>query len=224
MSKRVKKHTRVKNKNKINKDNRERYNTDLKYKKRINENNLKYRRKNKDKINAKNRKTRKENKEKYNIYVREYRVKNHERVLKNQRDWILKNIKKVRLYKKKYRDRNKKRALEYCKTKRKNDIVFKLKGNLRHRINMALRGACKSKGTMELIGCDILKLKRHLESKFLENMSWENYGLYGWHVDHIIPCDYFNLSLPEEQKKCFNYANLQPLWAMDNLKKSSKIL
>jgi hypothetical protein len=55
-------------------------------------------------------------------------------------------------------------------------------------------------------------------------MSWENHGTYGWHIDHIIPCDAFDFTKIEEQKKCFHYTNLQPLWREDNLKKSNKIL
>lgn len=70
---------------------------------------------------------------------------------------------------------------------------------------------------MELVGCSIDKLKQHLESKFTEGMSWDNYG--DWHVDHIKPCASFDLSDPEQQRLCFNYKNLQPLWAADNLSK-----
>ena len=54
-------------------------------------------------------------------------------------------------------------------------------------------------------------------------MTWKNWGVKGWHLDHIIPCASFDLSLPEEQKKCFHYTNLQPLWAEDNLSKGSKL-
>jgi len=61
-----------------------------------------------------------------------------------------------------------------------------------------------------------------LETKFLEGMDWDNYGIYGWHIDHIKPCSLFNLENIEEQKKCFHYTNLQPLWAIDNLKKGNK--
>ena len=52
-------------------------------------------------------------------------------------------------------------------------------------------------------------------------MSWENYGK--WHIDHIIPCNIFDLTIPSQQEECFNWKNLQPLWAADNLRKGSKI-
>jgi hypothetical protein len=41
----------------------------------------------------------------------------------------------------------------------------------------------------ELLGCDILFFRKYLEKLFQEGMNWENYG--EWHVDHIIPIDYF---------------------------------
>lgn len=48
-------------------------------------------------------------------------------------------------------------------------------------------------------------------------MNWENYGYYGWHVDHIQPCNTFDLTKPEELKQAFNYKNLRPLWWNENL-------
>lgn len=54
-------------------------------------------------------------------------------------------------------------------------------------------------------------------------MSWDNYGRGGrkWQIDHIKPCAYFDLTKPEDQRKCFHYSNLQPLWQKDNLEKRS---
>jgi hypothetical protein len=89
------------------------------------------------------------------------------------------------------------------------------------RINISLKHNRKSLKTEILIGCSISKLKIYLESKFIEGMSWHNREL--WHIDHIIPCDSFDLSNPDQQKKCFHYTNLQPLWKEDNLKKSNKL-
>tara|TARA_R110000751_G_scaffold131998_3_gene234420 strand:- start:438 stop:656 length:219 start_codon:yes stop_codon:yes gene_type:complete len=68
----------------------------------------------------------------------------------------------------------------------------------------------------------------HLEDQFQDGMSWENYGrpngdyLEGWHIDHIKPCALFNLEDASQQKECFHYTNLQPLWAEDNLSKGDK--
>jgi len=44
-----------------------------------------------------------------------------------------------------------------------------------------------------------------------------------WHIDHIVPCTVFDLKNLNEQKKCFHYTNLQPLWAIDNIKKGNRI-
>ena len=44
-------------------------------------------------------------------------------------------------------------------------------------------------------------------------MTWENRGKEGWHLDHIVPCAYFDLSDLSQQKICFHYTNIQPLWA-----------
>ena len=59
----------------------------------------------------------------------------------------------------------------------------------------------------------------YLDAKFTDGMSWENHG--EWHIDHILPCASFNLLIEDEQRKCFHYTNLQPLWAKDNLSKAA---
>ena len=76
--------------------------------------------------------------------------------------------------------------------------------------------------TIKLLGCNINELRFYLEGKFIDGMSWDNYG--EWHIDHIRPCASFDLTDPEQQKKCFHYTNLQPLWAEDNLSKGDKII
>jgi hypothetical protein len=54
-------------------------------------------------------------------------------------------------------------------------------------------------------------------------MTWENYGPV-WHVDHIRPCASFDLTDPAQQRECFHFSNLQPLFAAENLAKGDKIL
>lgn len=156
----------------------------------------------------------------------------------------LENIEKYKEKDKKYFENNKdiirERGLEYYKNnkdiiiekatkytvkKLENDIEYKIKFNLRSRIRMAIKNQYgnKSVKTLELLGCTIDECRQYLESLFLEGMSWENYGTHGWHIDHILPCSSFDLTDIEQQKKCFNYTNLQPLWAIDNIKKGCKI-
>ena len=109
----------------------------------------------------------------------------------------------------------------YARIRRNIDFNFRLLGNLRHRVYMALKGICKSERTMKLVGCSIEELKNYLKKQFTTGMSWNNYGK--WHIDHIKPCVKFDLSKVSEQRRCFHYTNLQPLWAVDNLSKGKKI-
>ena len=98
------------------------------------------------------------------------------------------------------------------------DPAYRILLLCRSRVRLALAGRDKAASTRGLIGCDIEHLKFHIESQFTNGMTWENQG--EWHLDHIQPCASFDLTDPEQQKVCFHYTNLQPLWAEDNLKKS----
>jgi hypothetical protein len=113
-------------------------------------------------------------------------------------------------------ERNAKRRQRY-----KTDINYKILSLLRCRIHVALKGNSKSAKTRKLVGCDIPFLKQYLAEQFDEGMSWENHG--EWEIDHIMPCASFDMSDPLQQSECFNYKNLQPLWAEDNNSKSDKI-
>lgn len=114
------------------------------------------------------------------------------------------------------------KALKRSNQRRKSDLDYRLRGNLRHRVWLALRGHVKSNYTLILIGCSVEKLKRHLEAQFTNGMSWGNYGFKGWHVDHVKPCASFDLRDTRQQSECFHYTNLQPLWAEDNFRKPRK--
>lgn len=119
-----------------------------------------------------------------------------------------------------YRPRQKEHRNRRARERRKNNINFKIADTLRRRINSALRKGKKQNHTLDLIGCSIEYLISCLENKFLGGMSWENYGTV-WEIDHIRPCASFDLSDINQQKECFNYKNLQPLFSRDNRIKSS---
>ena len=121
------------------------------------------------------------------------------------------------------REWNKKNSKRIYQQRRKRPYE-KLASVIRARIYDVLKNGYKSERTEKLIGITIKELKVYLEKMFLPGMTWENYGFYGWHIDHKIPLSSFDLTKAEEQKKAFHYTNLQPLWAKDNLHKHSKIL
>jgi hypothetical protein len=152
------------------------------------------------------RKNHKVNMEKYN---KNYNKKYKKEIISKQKNYYKNNKKRVNEYNRKYK--------KYRKSK---DPIYKISYYLRSRIWHVLKGKQKSQSTIKLLGCSIEQLKKHLEKKFTKGMSFSNYGK--WHIDHIRPCVRFDLSKPSEQAKCFNYTNLQPLWAKENLSKGEK--
>ena len=111
------------------------------------------------------------------------------------------------------------------KERKKADPLFRLVSILRGRMYGAIKRGKGKKAfkSMELLGCTPEEARIYLEKQFKPGMSWDNHGMYGWHIDHIIPIASFNLLDPEQQKKAFHYTNLQPLWAAENIAKSDKI-
>lgn len=116
----------------------------------------------------------------------------------------------------------KRAALEMRRVK--TNLHHRIKRSLARRIRCALKDGCKSARTIDLVGCDITFFQKWIEHQFWNGMSWGNYSLKGWHIDHIRPCASFDLTNPEEQRKCFHWTNLQPLWSTHNASKRHTII
>jgi len=173
---------------------------------------------------------RKEALRKYNQNkARRHYHKNKERRKESSRLWKKRNPEYAANYSRQYlkdnRDKINEFAKKYIKIRRKIDVNFRFALQIRGRIRQALKTqrSYKTNTTFKLIGCNLAELKNHLEALFTEGMAWDNYGYSGWQIDHIIPCASFDLTDPEQQKVCFHFSNLQPLWAEDNLKKGAKV-
>lgn len=184
--------------------------------------------KNKVKISKKMKKYYKQNKKHTIKRVLQYAKIHSSQIAKYQKRYRIKNSENIKVkrekYFKEYRIRNRKkitiRNVNYSRKRRKNDINYKLTDNLRRRFNKAVERESKNTSIIKLLNCTISELKQYLQKQFTKGMTWENYGK--WHIDHIKPCASFNLSKSKQQEKCFNYTNLQPLWAKDNLKKGDR--
>ena len=170
-------------------------------------------------------------------YLKEYRKIHKTEIKQKQKEWYIKNKIKILIkvknryrknrksilkYKKEYGLKHRDRINKYLIEKRKINIEFRILCNLRKRLWKVLKQNSKKSRTLELLGCSIRQLREHLQSQFRPGMTWDNQGK--WHIDHIRPCASFDMTRAEEQRACFNWQNLQPLWAKDNFEKSDKIL
>jgi len=185
-----------------------------------------YNDKNKDAISVKHKLYYQENCSKLKKQNKEWRNSDKGKV--KTKEYYHNNKDKNKQSAKKWQHENKEYFNNYYKNKRINDISFKITTNLRRKTNKMVKGKYKTASTKELLGCDIENLRLHMKKQFYdrstgEQMTWDNYGYYGWHIDHRLPCADFDLTDPEQQKECFHYTNLQPLWAEDNLAKSDKL-
>lgn len=174
----------------------------------------------------------KKNKKKENEYSVEYCTKNRKWISDKQKESVAKkeyskkynaknkdkNAAKTRLWRKINKDRINREAREIRRSNPKIRMIQVLRSRVRHALGRNRRSA----KTIELVGCPIEFLISYIESKFTPKMTWENHGVY-WHIDHRRPISSFDLSDPEQQKKCFHWSNLQPLEAKENMSKGAKI-
>jgi hypothetical protein len=175
-------------------------------------------------------------------YAKRYR-ENQPIILARNRDYMRRNREKVLAWRRSYfktargravrlaSDRRcVKRATAYknawAKIRRRTNMSYAIEVRLRARMGLALRkyqavpNERVRASLKELLGCTVSEARAYLQFKFLPGMSWDNREL--WHIDHIRPCASFDLTDLEQQKQCFHYTNLQPLWATDNHRKGAK--
>ena len=168
-------------------------------------------------------------------YMAEYRKNNKEKIKNLCKNWRLENKEYVKekhneymkLHPRDTTDENyKQRANERYRKRYQQDKEFKIKTNLRNRLRQAIGSKSKIGSAVKELG-GVQEAIAHLESKFHPNpitgepMSWENHGVNGWHIDHIIPLSSFDFLNPEDLKKALYYTNLQPLWSKINLTKEN---
>ena len=124
--------------------------------------------------------------------------------------WQKANPDKIRGYRRGYTSKR-------CKT----DMGFRIRKNISSRLRQLINHHDEAfkYPILDLLGCTIQEFKEHLEAQFQPGMTWDNYGVFGWHIDHIVSCWRFDLTDPEQQKQCFHYSNMQPLWREDNMAK-----
>jgi hypothetical protein len=157
-------------------------------------------------------------KEKRAIDRKRYYAKNKERIIEKQKEYRkhsknwLKDCHKI----KKNNKRNE---------RRRTDISYVINCRMSYMVYDSLRQNKNGRKWEELVGYNLGQLKRHLEKQFKKGMTWENILKGEIHIDHKIPVSVFNITSYDciDFKRCWALSNLQPMWAIDNLKKSNKL-
>ena len=171
-----------------------------------------------------------------NIGGREVSMKKYEskpetkkRKSENHKNWAEKNKEHLSKYIKEYRENNvdkiKQIKRDYERNRKARDPLYKLISNFRTAIYQVLKESNveKNKHYFDILQYTPEQLISHLENKFIDKMSWDNYG--DWHVDHKLPITHYNIQEmgDSEFMKCWSLDNLQPMWGVDNIKKSNKL-
>jgi len=190
-------------------------------KERINATVKKYRNENSEKVKARLRKYTEKNKKKIAANAKIYREKNGEKIREKQRLYYAENRKKEAIRKKKYHAATRERRNKTERDRLNSDPIYKLKRGVRHNIcgSFKRQGFTKKSKSFKILCCDYSTFLKHIESKFTEGMTLENYG--EWHLDHQIP-----LALAETEEEVIelcHYTNYQPLWKEENFSKGDAI-
>jgi len=181
----------------------------------------------KDQISSYKRQDRLKNPEKYKARAMRYHEKNKDINNKKRKQRYEKQMtnpeerERLRLAAQQWRKDNPEKWKETRKKHRHNSVCYRYSNSLRRRLNKFLNN--KNFSISSLVGCSNEEFRLYLEKQFAPGMTWENYGIDGWHIDHIIPLSSAKGDLDQLKKLC-HYTNLQPLWAEDNLKKSNRLI
>ena len=191
---------------------------------------------NKDKHKATTKAYREKHKEKLLQIAKEFAINNPEKVKKYKAEWkkrnpdvvrrhareaYYRNLQKIKDRKKEYLLNNKDKTNAYTRKRRTNPSI-RLNNNIGNQIRGLLRGKKKGSKWTDIVGYNIDDLMSRLQELFEDGMTFENYG--EWHIDHIRPIASFDFSVAplETAKECWALSNLQPLWAIENIKKGAK--
>jgi transposase-like protein len=162
-----------------------------------------------------------------------YKEQNTDTIKEKHKGWLLSNKEYISQYNKQYNIDNyekKKHSIdkwwkdnpdyhkEWKRKKYTTDIYYRIKDNLRSRFYNAVINQFKIQSVIDILGCSVEECKHYLELQFKPEMNWENHGEI-WEIDHIKPCDNFDLTNIEQQKQCFHYTNLQPLFKTSGIAK-----
>ena len=171
---------------------------------------------NREEIRTKKKEHYEANREEILAKQKEYYEANREEILSNQRTPEYRTKKNARRRTPEYRAKKNTQR----KKRRDEDLLFRVKDLLRRRVRDALKaqGAKKFTRTMDLIGCSPEFLTKRLEKQIKPGTKREDY-----HVDHIIPCAFFDLTKEEDQRLCFHWTNHQLLTGPVNESKSDDV-
>ncbi len=160
--------------------------------------------------------------------VAKWRHDNPERSRDLKRGWYDSNPDKAKEIKSKWASTNiEQRRISSANynAKRRSAVRGRLEDAVRSNINNNIRRGTKfGRKTFDILGYSLSDLQSHLEAKFTDGMTWDNYGRGGWHIDHRRPLVSFDYETPDcpEFKQAWALSNLQPLWEIDNISKGSK--
>jgi len=145
-----------------------------------------------------------------NTYNKEYRLKNKDRLHEQRKKYETKN-----------RDKRNRKLRERWIA----DPVFKLNHVMSGTVRRGLTAGKEGKSWKDLVDFTVEELKHHLEKQFTDGMTWERFLNGKIHLDHKIPLAVFNFKTIHDIdfKHAWALDNLQPLWAIDNMRKSAKI-
>jgi hypothetical protein len=184
----------------------------------------KYRENNSAKIRAKDKEYSLKNSASKSQRAKAWYNNNNERARQARKTWYENNKDRVAHMRKKWKlahiQQTKDYMNSYIKKLYHTNIDYKTRCILRARIRSCVRSKCDS--TSEILGCPIFFFKQWIESQFTPNMNWNNMGKY-WHLDHVTPCASFDLTINASIIKCFNWSNIRPLHALENMQKSDKL-